>query len=190
MSLATGSPLRKSAMMIERVSQFFDRAARWFIAVAAVCLAVMALLGTADVLALNVFDFPIPSATEIIASMMPIAIMMAMSYAQMSRAHVSVDLFKKHFSQRILNAIEILSLLVGLSVFLLMAYGAWQLAFNSYDVDERAVAAVRFPIWPIKIIFSFGITVCGLQMLFELLSKLVGGGKSDPKVTRGSDEAN
>jgi TRAP-type mannitol/chloroaromatic compound transport system permease small subunit len=53
-----------------------------------------------------------------------------------------------------------------------MAWGAWQLAFNSFDVDERAVAAIRFQIWPIKIIFSFGITICVLQMFFDLLLKL------------------
>ena len=53
-----------------------------------------------------------------------------------------------------------------------MAWGAWQLALNSFNVDERAVAAIRFQIWPIKIIFSFGITICVLQMFFDLLLKI------------------
>jgi len=175
--------------MILRASQFFDQVSRWFISIAATCLVAMALLGTADVIALNAFDIPIPSATEIIASMMPIAIMMSMSYTQINRAHVNVDLFKRHLSARASNVIEVIALLVGLIVFLLMAYGAWQLAFNSYEVDERAVAAVRFPIWPIKIIFSFGISVCSLQMLFDLLSRLFGVSRSNPGATQSSNQA-
>lgn len=157
--------------MIHSISLLINRASQWFVGVAAVCLVVMAFLGTADVLALNVLGVPIPSATEIIASMMPIAIMMAMAYTQSTRSHVQVDLFKKHFSPAVSSVFDVLALLVGLVVFLLMAIGAWQLAFNSVEVDERAVAAVRFPIWPIKIIFSFGITLCALQMLFDLLLK-------------------
>ena len=104
--------------------------------------------------------------------MLPIAVMMAMSYTQVTRSHVSVDLFTNYFSPTLSRFLENLSLLVGIAVFGLLAWGAWRLTIHSISIDERAVAAVRFPIWPIKIIFSFGISVASLQMLFDLLSRL------------------
>lgn len=169
--------------MIPKICLFLNKTSQWFIAIATVCLVMMAILGTADVLTLNLFGIPIPSATEMISAMMPIAIMMAMSYTQITRSHVKVDLFNKHFSPIALKTINALSLLAGLLVFGLMSWGAWQLAFNSYAVDERAVAALRFPIWPIKIIFSFGITICALQIFFDLLLQLSSKAPTKPKVS-------
>lgn len=166
--------------MIVATSNFINCAAKYFVAISAGFLTLMALLGTADVLALNILGIPIPSATEIIASMMPIAIMMAMSYTQITRSHVTVDLFKKHFSVNTTRILDALALFVGFVVFLLMAYGAWQLAFNSVNVDERAVAAVRFPIWPVKILFAFGISVCALQMLLDLIVTCTSGPSDKP----------
>jgi len=158
--------------MLVAINRVLIRISHWFIAVSATCLAAMAILGTVDVLSLNFLGIPIPAATEMISSAMPIAIMMALSYTQITRSHISVDLFKKNFSAFSSRVIEALSLVVGIVVFFLMAWGAWQLALNSFNVDERAVAAIRFQIWPIKIIFSFGITICVLQMFFDLLLKL------------------
>lgn len=165
--------------MIPKICLFLNKTAQWFIAIATACLAMMAILGTADVLSLNFLGIPIPSATEMISAMMPIAIMMAMSYTQITRSHVKVDLFNKHFSPFVLKILDAMSLLAGLLVFGLMSWGAWQLTFNSYAVDERAVAALRFPIWPIKIIFSFGITVCASQIFFDFLLRL--SSKAPPK---------
>jgi len=158
--------------MLLVINQVLTRISRWFIAISAICLAGMAVLGTVDVLSLNFLDIPVPAATEMISLAMPIAIMMALSYTQITRSHITVDLFKKRFSPTASRLVEVLSLLVGIVVFFLMAWGAWQLSINSFTVDERAVAAIRFQIWPIKIIFSVGITICVLQMFFELLFKL------------------
>jgi len=158
--------------MIAVINIFLTRLSKLFIAISAMFLTLMALIGTADVFALNIFGIPIPAATEFISAMLPIAIMMAMSYTQITRSHIRVDLFNKFFPAGMEKIVEVLSLLVGIVVFLLMAWGAWRLSLHSISINERAVAAIRFPIWPIKIIFSLGISISLLQMLFELLQKL------------------
>jgi TRAP-type C4-dicarboxylate transport system permease small subunit len=172
MALAMLAGLYQRSLMLVAINRVLIRVSYWFIAISTLCLVAMAILGTVDVLSLNIWGFPIPAATEMISSAMPIAIMMALSYTQITRSHISVDLFKKNFSPFANRVIDALSLVVGILVFFLMAWGAWQLALNSFDVDERAVAAIRFQIWPIKIIFSFGITICVLQMFFDLLLKI------------------
>lgn len=158
--------------MIAVINNFLTKVSKLFIAISVLFLTLMALVGTADVFALNIFGIPIPAATEFISAMLPIAIMMAMSYTQITRSHIRVELFNKFFPVWMARAVEVLSLLVGIVVFFLMAWGAWRLSLHSISISESAVAAIRFPIWPIKIIFSLGITISLLQMLFELLQRL------------------
>jgi len=158
--------------MIVLINAFLTRVSKLFIIISAMFLALMAIIGTIDVFTLNILGVPIPAATELISAMLPIAIMMAMSYTQITRSHISVELFNKFFPSWMSRAVEVLSLLAGIIVFFLMAWGAWRLSLHSFSINERAVAAVRFTIWPIKIIFSLGISIALLQMFFDLLQKL------------------
>jgi TRAP-type C4-dicarboxylate transport system permease small subunit len=156
-----------------------DKAIAWltkaFILIAVFLLALMALLGTIDVLSLNLFGRPVPAATELASAMLPITVMLAMSYAQQQRAHITVDLFSKLFPSRLRKLNTFLALALGLAVFVLLSWGAWRLALSSIEVSERAVAAVQFPVWPVKLLFAFGATVCALQLLRELVRLLVLG---------------
>jgi TRAP-type C4-dicarboxylate transport system permease small subunit len=165
----------------------FDKAIAFlthaFIVIAVALLAVMAVLGTVDVLALNILGKPVPSATEIASAMLPIAVMLAMSYAQQQRANITVDLFSKHFPERARRFLLFVALVLGAFVFVMLAWGAWRLALDSLAVRETAVAAVRFPVWPTKLIFAAGASVCALQLLKEVARLAVLGEESHEKGT-------
>jgi len=168
------------------VFRVIDAGIRWlehlFMMFSSALLALMALLGTADVLSLNLFGHPVPSATELAATMLAIAVMMGMSHTQRQNAHIRVDLFWKFFPRPIKIFVEGLSLVIGLCVFVLITWGAWQLAQHSIDIWEVAVASVRFPIWPFKLGFFLGALVCALELLRELLRFLFAGDRlTDPE---------
>ena len=167
--------MRQVLLALDRVIAFLTHA---FIVIAVALLAVMAVLGTVDVLALNILGRPVPSATEFASAMLPIAVMLAMSYAQQQRANITVDLFTKHFSDRTRRSLLFISLVIGAFVFAMLAWGAWRLAFDSLSVWETAVAAIRFPIWPTKLIFAAGATVCTLQLVKEIVRLAVMGEES------------
>ncbi len=152
-----------------------QRLAYLFMALSSALLAIMAILGTADVLSLNLFGRPVPSATELSAVMLAIAVMMGMSHTQRQRAHIRVDLFWQYFPRPMRVFTEGLSLVIGLFVFVLIAWGAWQLAQHSLSIWERAVASVRFPLWPFKLVFFLGALVCALEFLRELTRLLFCG---------------
>lgn len=169
--------MRQVLLVFDRSIAFLTHA---FIVIAVVLLAVMAVLGTADVLALNLLDKPLPSATEITSAMLPIAIMLAMSYAQQQRANITVDLFSKHFPARIRRVLLFVALAISAFVFVMLAWGAWRLALDSVAVREAAVAAVRFPVWPTKLIFAAGASVCALQLAKEMVALAVMG-EAEPR---------
>lgn len=149
-----------------------DNAIGWltrvFILVAVALMALMAILGTVDVLSLNLLGRPVA------AAMLPITVMLAMSYAQ-QRAHITVDLFSSFSPPLLQKAAASLTLVLGLVVFTLLSWGVWRLAISSIETSERAVAAVAFPVWPAKLLFAFGATSCTLQLLSELVRLLVLG---------------
>lgn len=144
-----------------------------FIMIAVFLLAVMAVLGTIDVLALNILGKPVPSATEFASAMLPIAVMLAMSYAQQQRAHITVDLFSKNLPERVRRVLLLFALALSAFVFSMLTWGAWLLAIDSVSVSETAVAAIRFPVWPTKIVFAAGTSVCALQILKEMMRLVV-----------------
>lgn len=169
------------------------RLARLFMILASVLLAIMALIGTADVLSLNLLGRPVPSATELSAAMLSITVMMGMSYTQRERAHISVNLFWRFFPHPLRVFAEGFALFIGLCVFALITWGAWELAQHSLNIRERAVASVRFPLWPIKLVFWMGALVCALEILRELVRFLFCGDRAavagaDPVADTGSLE--
>lgn len=157
-----------------------------FIGMATLLLGVMAVVGTADVLGLNLFGQPVPSATEFASAMLALTVMLSMSYAQRTRAHIVVDIVSYHFPPRMTLLATGLSLLLGVLVFALLSWGAWELAIHSIGIRERAVAAIRFPVWPVKIAFAFGATVCTLELLRELVRLIVTGETVPDLATRPS----
>jgi TRAP-type C4-dicarboxylate transport system permease small subunit len=157
--------MRQVLLALDRAIGFLTHA---FIVIAVTLLAAMAVLGTVDVLALNILGKPVPSATEFASAMLPIAVMLAMSYAQQQRANITVDLFSKHLPEKVRLVLLFVALMLGAFVFVMLSWGAWRLALDSVAVSETAVAAIRFPVWPTKLIFAAGATVCALQLFKEM----------------------
>lgn len=143
-----------------------------FMVIASVFLVLMAAVGAADVIVFNLFGVPVPAANEIASAMLPIVVMLAMSHAQRRREHIRVDILASHFPPAMQRAAEVLYSLVGLVVFALLAIGAWELAMKSVAISERAIAAVRFPVWPAKLVFAAGATAVGVELLVQLLRAL------------------
>jgi TRAP-type C4-dicarboxylate transport system permease small subunit len=159
--------------MITALERFSGVLSALFIAIASVFLVAMALVGAADVVSWNLFGVPVPAANEIASAMLPVVVMMAMSFAQRRRDHIRVDIISAHFPPPLARAAEVLYALVGLAVFTLLAIGAWELAMKSVAISERAIAAVRFPVWPAKLVFAAGATAVGVELLVQLLRALV-----------------
>ena len=155
-----------------------DRAVVWLtralVLMASVLLMMLAIVGTLDVATGNLFDRPLPAATEFASALLPITVFAAMAFAQQRGAHIEVDLFAAFFSPRVKRAARLLALFVGLLVFAGLSHGAWVLAIESIALDERAVAAIQFPVWPSKLGFAVGATVCLLEILRQIVRQIVG----------------
>ena len=139
------------------------------VAASGALLLVLAVLGTVDVVWTYLFNRPIPAATEFAASILPATITLALAWSQYLRAHIDVDLVVAKLSPSAQSASELLSILAGLIFFSALLYGAVELSMESWEMGETAVAAIEFPVSPMKFAFAAGAALGVIECLRQLV---------------------
>ncbi len=160
------------------VLRLLDAIVRWLgticLAVAAVAIGLLAIIGTADSLGTQLFGLPVPSALEMSQAGLAVVVFMGLAYAQRRRGHVMVDILFNHFRGRVKVAFAALSLIAAMAFFAFLAWRTGIAALESFEIDERSWGLTLFPVWPSKIAVAFGCTVALLESLRQFLHLLAG----------------
>ena len=135
----------------------------------AVCLLLIMVIGTTDVIFVNTFDTPVPAALEASEVLLGVAVFMTFAYAQNMRQHIHVDLVYNRSPQTVRWIVTLITLLFGTALFLVFGLRAWELAMRSLRVGETANAVFAFPIWPAKMLVATGAYVAMLEFLRQLV---------------------
>ena len=155
-----------------------DALIRWLgtasLAVAAVFIGLLAIVGTADSIGTQIFAMPVPSALEMSQAGMVVVVFMGLAYAQRRRGHVTVDIFTGRFEGGMKVVFTALALVAAIAFFSFLAWRSGIAAWESYQIDERSWGLTRFPIWPSKIALSFGCIVALLESLRQFVHLCLG----------------
>lgn len=158
--------------------RLLDSLIRWLgtacLAIAAVAIALLAVVGTADSLGTQLFALPVPSALEISQAALAVVVFMGLAYAQRRRGHVMVDILFNRFTGRVKVFFTALALLAAIAFFAFLAWRTGIAAIESYEVDERSWGLTRFPIWPSKIAVAVGCVVALLESIRQFIHLLAG----------------
>lgn len=144
------------------------------LAIAAVAIGAIAIIGTADSLGTQLFALPVPSALELSQAGLAIVVFMGLAYAQRRRGHVTVDILFNRFTGKVKVFFTALALLAAIVFFAFLAWRTGIAAFESFEVDERSWGLTRFPIWPGKIAVSLGSLVALLESIRQFMHLLAG----------------
>jgi TRAP-type C4-dicarboxylate transport system permease small subunit len=142
--------------------------------IACVAMAVLALLGAGDILALNLLGYGIPSATEFSGALMGLLVFNGIPYTQYKGEQVIVDILTSRLqgsSERYLCAII---LIFTTACFVFLAWASAQYAWESFLRKEFASAAYAFPVYPFKIGAAFGAFVLALEGLRQCVNAWIG----------------
>lgn len=150
--------------------------------IAAIAAIMMALLGTADVLGMALFNAPITGAVEISSMLLVCAFFMGMADSVRSGDNISVDLLLNKLSGRPRRIMEAVNALFTLGFFMLFSYMAWRLALHSFDKGDVIGGALTFALWPFKLIAALGVTLATIGMIARILA---GGGEGSLENTEG-----
>lgn len=126
-------------------------------------------LGTADVVGTQIFSYPVPGARELTESTMVLIVFGALTYAQIKRAHIRVEIFYLRAGARGKAVMDIAADIAAILFFSLLVWQAYLEALFSLQINEATVGLIRFPLYPARFILVAGVSLLILRLVLDLI---------------------
>jgi len=127
------------------------------------------LICVADVIGTNFFDWPVPGALEITESTMVLIVFGALAYCQEKRGHIRVEILHGYMSPRIQSFMDAVTHLLALVFFALLAWQSIGELTYSWEMKEATMGAIRFPLYPARLLLTVGATLLIAQLTLDVL---------------------
>lgn len=151
-----------------------QRLCAWAVVVAGGFVAILVILGVADVFATHLIFGPVPAALELSEAAMVFVVFGGMAYAQNRRSHVAIDVFSARFKGRARTVTSAFALAAAVLILGLMAWRAGVSAWESFAISERSAGLWPFLIFPLKTGMWLGCLIAALEALRQLVRLCVG----------------
>jgi len=129
----------------------------------------MALIGGLDVVSSVAFSKPIPGVYEATELLMVCTTVLAMGSLQARRMSIAVDVVSSRLPPGAQRGVFLLSNLIGLCLFGLIAWQGWLIAWESVRTLEYAQGSVQIPVYPSKIAFAVGMSLLVAQYVSDVI---------------------
>ena len=121
------------------------------------------------------FDKPILGTQEAVEMMMTVTGGFALGYCALKQGHVVIRILIDHISPSFRKVFAIITSILGLAIWLLIAWQSVEFGIEQFHIDERTTI-MEWPLYPVRFIFAFGFFVFSAVLLLDLF-KLI---KSSP----------
>ncbi|MBU0545533.1 MAG: TRAP transporter small permease [Proteobacteria bacterium] len=152
---------------------FIDRIIKGSALFAGICLFIMMLIGTFDVIGSKFFNHPIPGAFEFTEALMIGGTFMAIALTQSNKMHIAVDLLTSRLMTSTRMKFELVNYFLTLLFFFIVAWQGWVYGLHSFSIGEYESGLIRFPVYPAKLTLALGASVMTLQCLRDFLETLI-----------------
>jgi TRAP-type mannitol/chloroaromatic compound transport system permease small subunit len=132
-------------------------------------LASMAIC-VADVIGTDFFDWPVPGALEFTESTMVLIVFGALAFTQEKRGHIRVEILYGFFGPRMQSFMDLLTHLVALVFFCLLAWYSFGELSYSLEIDESTMGTIRFPLYPARMLLSAGAVLLVVQLALDVVA--------------------
>jgi TRAP-type C4-dicarboxylate transport system permease small subunit len=142
--------------------------------IAAIFMFAIMIIVFSDVIMRYAFNRPFSWAYDLISLyLMAGVFFLILSEAYASHAHVSVDILQQRFPPAIIRVTEIVTCLVGIAVFSLIAYLGFLRAVESFRSSDVMAGGIPWPMWPSIGFVPFGAGLITLRLLLHLVAHAV-----------------
>lgn len=155
---------------IERIIEKFAFAV---LVVGGIGMLMSMFLGVADVVGTQGLGKPVPGAKEVTESTMVLIVFGALTYAQIRRSHIRVELLYTRMGPRVRAAMDFFAHLCSLVFFGLLTWQAVSEAQYSYQIGESVDGLIRFPLYPARITLAVGSGLVCLQLVLDMIEDLL-----------------
>jgi len=149
---------------LDNVKKGIQRFNRFIGGIGAVFLIPLMLITSSDVIGRDIFNHPIPGTVELSEYMLAVFILLGLAYSQQMKSHVAVSLFISRISTRTQLVINILTILLSLFIFSILAWQGWKVG-----IEERTVSdMLRIPQYPFRLLVALAAFLVCLELLIDL----------------------
>ncbi|MEW6374353.1 MAG: TRAP transporter small permease [Thermodesulfobacteriota bacterium] len=153
---------------LDRLKRGIQKFNRFVCGIGAVFLIPLMLITSSDVIGRDIFNHPIPGTVELSEYMLAVFILLGLAYSQQVKSHVAVSLFISRISTRARLVINILTVLLSLFVFSILAWQGWKVG-----IEERTVSdMLRIPQYPFRLLVALAAFLVCLELLIDLVGAL------------------
>lgn len=136
-------------------------------------LAIM-LVVTADVAMRYLFNSPFAWAYDLIALYLMAGVFyFVLSDAHRENAHVGIDILHAKMGPRARRAADVVTALVGVALFALIAWAGMERALENFANEEVLAGTIPWPMWLSAIIVPIGSSLLVLRLALQLVRSLV-----------------
>ena len=147
---------------------------KWISYVSAVCLLVVTLLSTADVIAAKFFNSGITNATEIVTYLNIPVVFLSTAFVQLERGHTHIDLIYIHFPMWAQKLIHTVGNTLGVCLSAFIGYRAVILTVQKFSTVAKSSSAMNaFVIWPFVALIALGFVLLAVAFLWSLVREFV-----------------
>ncbi|WP_439590489.1 TRAP transporter small permease subunit [Hydrogenophaga sp.] len=146
---------------VAALALFMSRVAGWLY----VACAVMIVF---DVVARNIFNFSTQATVELSGYALGCGIAWGLAGAFVARMHVRVDMLLEKLPRFPRAWLHLMALTLLMGFLIMITYGAFALAYDSWELDAHDMSALRIPLWLPQAIFGLGIFVFLVAILLAL----------------------
>jgi TRAP-type C4-dicarboxylate transport system permease small subunit len=127
-----------------------------------------------DVIMRYAFNQPFSWAYDLISIYLMAGIFfLVLSEAYASNAHVSVDILQQKFSPPVKRLSEIVTCIVGIIVFSLIAWLGLLRAVDAFKAGDVMAGAIPWPMWPSIALVPFGAGIISIRLALHLIGHVL-----------------
>ncbi len=153
---------------MQRLKRVVERFAFAVLILGGISMMIAMFLGTGDVVGTQFFGWPIPGAKEMTESTMVLIVFGCLTYAQIRRGHIRVELVYTRVGSKAKAAMDALSDVAAMIFFGLLLWQAIGEAIHSWRIGEADLGLIRFPLYPARCILATGAAILIVQLLLDL----------------------
>ncbi len=160
--------------MLDRIFMALGTIEKIASTVAAVFMFAIMIIVFGDVIMRYAFNQPFSWAYDLISIyLMAGVFFLVLSEAFASRAHVSVDILQQKFTPSMIRLSEIVTCIVGITVFSLIAYLGFLRTVDSFQSADVMAGAIPWPMWPSIGLVPFGAGLITIRLALHLIGHVL-----------------
>ena len=157
---------------MKNISLWVQKLALILLLLGAAGMIISMFLGFADVVGTKFFGWPVPGTLEITESTMVLIVFGALAFTQSQRGHIRVEIFYTDRGPKAKAFMDAVTHLVAIVFFGILVWQGFIEAIYSLEINEATMGAVRFPLFPARLLLVLGCGLLLLQLALDFIQDL------------------